>query len=146
MNLFWATVGNLSGVRHFESVRRFRTLPLNAKAAAGFCECEVDFPGTRVESFSLREIRHDVSLRAFAAPTVLQTSEGLGNGADVQIGGGVRVGDAFQSGVGSKPIANMGRWFCVEISRGAPVASHLNKRDTRPASRRRDGSEARGRG
>jgi hypothetical protein len=99
-----------------------------------------------VESFSLREIRHDVSLRAFAAPTVLQTSEGLGNGADVQIGGGVRVGDAFQSGVGSKPIANMGRWFCVEISRGAPVASHLNKRDTRPASRRRNGSEARGRG
>jgi hypothetical protein len=30
--------------------------------------------GTRIESFSLREIRHAVSLRTFAAPTALQTS------------------------------------------------------------------------
>jgi len=35
---------------------------------------------------------------------------------DVQIGGGVRVGDAFQASVGSKLIAIWGRWFCVEIS------------------------------
>jgi hypothetical protein len=58
----------------FRICAQFRTLPLDAKAAAGFCECEVDFPGTSVESFPLREIRHDVSLRAFAAPTALQTS------------------------------------------------------------------------
>jgi hypothetical protein len=38
-------------------------------------------------------------------PTVLQTSAVLGSGADVQIGGGVRVGDAFQAIVGSKLIA-----------------------------------------
>jgi hypothetical protein len=74
MKIFWAIVGNLTAAWHFESVRRFRTLPLDTKAAAGFCEREVDFPGTSVESFSLLEIRHDVSLRAFAAPTALQTS------------------------------------------------------------------------
>jgi hypothetical protein len=33
---------------------------------------------------------------------------GLGNGVDVQIGGGMHVGDAFQAIVGPKPIVNMG--------------------------------------
>jgi hypothetical protein len=41
---------------------------------------------------------------------------GLRNGADVQIGGGVRVGDAFQAIVGSRLIAIWARRFCVEIS------------------------------
>jgi hypothetical protein len=54
----------------------------------------------------------------------------------VQIGGGVRVGDAFQAIVGYDLIAIWGMWFCVEISQrwgiGASLAS--NKRDThRPA-------------
>jgi hypothetical protein len=35
---------------------------------------------------------------------------------DVQIGGGVRVGDAFQAIVGFKPIAIWVSEFCVEIS------------------------------
>jgi hypothetical protein len=34
----------------------------------------------------------------------------------VQIGGGVRVGDAFQAIVGYDLIAIWGMWFCVEIS------------------------------
>jgi hypothetical protein len=38
---------------------------------------------------------------------------GFRNGADVQIGGGVRVGDAFQAIVGSKPIAMWVTEFCV---------------------------------
>jgi hypothetical protein len=33
---------------------------------------------------------------------------GLGNGVDVQIGGGMHGGDAFQAIVGPKPIVNMG--------------------------------------
>src|SRR6185437_5895730 len=45
---------------------------------------------------------------------------GLGNGADVQIGGGVRVGDAFQAIVGSSLIAMWGRWFYVAISPARP--------------------------
>jgi len=80
-------------------------LPLSAKRAAWFCGREAVFAGTPGESFSLRETGHDVSLRAFAAPTALQTSAVLRNGADVQIGGGVHVGDAFQAIVGSKLIA-----------------------------------------
>ena len=41
---------------------------------------------------------------------------GLRNGADVQIGGGVRVGDALQAFVGLNLIAIWGMRFCVEIS------------------------------
>jgi hypothetical protein len=74
MNLFWAIVRNMTALRRFDSVRRFKTLPLGAKAVAGFGRREVDFAGTGVESFPLREMRHDVSLRAFAAPTALETS------------------------------------------------------------------------
>jgi hypothetical protein len=74
MNLFWAIARNVTAIHRSESVRRFRTLPLCAKPIAGFGEGGVDFPGTHGESFSLREIRHDVSLRALAAPAALQTS------------------------------------------------------------------------
>jgi len=74
MNLFWAAVRNVTAVLCFESLRRFKTLPLTAKDAGGYCGREVVFAGARAESFSLREAGHDVSLRAFAAPTALQTS------------------------------------------------------------------------
>jgi hypothetical protein len=64
----------------------------------------------------------------------------------VQIGGGVRVGDAFQAIVGSKLIAIWGRWFCVEISQaGHYVSLTLNKRYTAQAKRNRAEGEARGR-
>jgi hypothetical protein len=74
MNLFWAIVRNMTVARHFESAHRFKTLPLCAKNLCLIWRTEVVFAGTRVESFSLRETRHDVSLRAFAAPTALETS------------------------------------------------------------------------
>jgi hypothetical protein len=74
MNLFWAIVKNVTAVSRFESVRSFKTLPQSAKCAAWFCEHKAVFVGTPGESFSLRETGHDVSLRAFAAPTALQTS------------------------------------------------------------------------
>jgi hypothetical protein len=74
MNLFWAIVRNMTMVRRFESAHRFKTLPLGAKNLCLTWRTEVVFAGTRVESFSLRETRHDVSLRAFAAPTALETS------------------------------------------------------------------------
>ena len=47
---------------------------------------------------------------------------------DVQIGGGVRVGDAFQASVECYLIAIWGTWFCVEISQaGAFVSRSLRK-------------------
>jgi len=64
----------MTAALRFESVHRFKTLPIGAKPAAGFFEHEVDLAATRAESFSLRETRHDVSLRSFAAPTALETS------------------------------------------------------------------------
>jgi hypothetical protein len=74
MNLFWATARNMTTAPRFESVHRFKTLPLCAKSVARFRTREVVFAGMRTESFSLRETRHAVSLRAFAAPTALETS------------------------------------------------------------------------
>jgi hypothetical protein len=74
MNLFLATIENMTEVQRIESAHRFKTLPMTAKATACFCKCEVDFPGPRVESFRLREASHDVSVRMFAAPTALETS------------------------------------------------------------------------
>jgi hypothetical protein len=64
----------VTAARRFESVHRFKTLPLYVQSAAGFRMREVVFAGTSVESFSLRETRHAVSLRVFAAFTVLETS------------------------------------------------------------------------
>jgi hypothetical protein len=58
----------------------------------------------------------------------------------VQIGGGVRVGDAFQAIVASKLIAIWGRWFCVEISQVGHCASlALNKRNTYRQQQSREG-------
>jgi hypothetical protein len=63
----------------------------------------------------------------------------------VQIGGGVRVGDAFQAIVASKLIAIWGWWFCVEISQVGHCASlALNKRNTYRQQQSREG-EASGR-
>jgi hypothetical protein len=45
MNLFWAIVRNVTAALGFESVRRFKTLPLSAKRAARFCGCEAVFAG-----------------------------------------------------------------------------------------------------
>ena len=47
----------------------------------------------------------------------------------MQIGGGVRVGDAFQAIVGPKLIAIWAREICRNFS-GEASASRLNKRDT----------------
>jgi hypothetical protein len=74
MNLFWAIARNMTVARHFESMHRFKTLPLCAKNRCPIWRTEVVFAGTRVESFSLRETGHDVSLRAFATSTALETS------------------------------------------------------------------------
>jgi hypothetical protein len=74
MNLFWAIAPIVTVDRRFDSPHRFKTLPFRPNKAARFCEREVDFAGTRVESFSLREMGHAVSLRSFAAPTALETS------------------------------------------------------------------------
>jgi hypothetical protein len=41
---------------------------------AGWAKRQVVHAGNRVESFSLRETKLDVSLNAFAAPTALETS------------------------------------------------------------------------
>jgi len=69
MNLFWAIAGNVTALRRFESSHRFKTLPPRMATVAVFREPEVDFAGTPHRIFPLREMDHDVSLRAFAAPT-----------------------------------------------------------------------------
>jgi hypothetical protein len=74
VNLFWAIERNMTAPPHIESLHRFKPLLLAAISGARICQGEVDFAGTRFESFPLRELRHDVSLRTFAAPTALQTS------------------------------------------------------------------------
>ena len=105
MNLFWARAENVTPALRFESSHRFKILRLRKMATAWVGDRQVVFGGSRDESFSLRETRHDVSLSTFAAPTALETSAGLRIGADVQIGGGVRVGDAFQAIVGYNLVA-----------------------------------------
>jgi len=58
----------------------------------------------------------------------------------VQIGGGVRVGDAFQAIVTSKLIAIWERWFCVEISQvGHRASLALNKRYAYSQQQSREG-------
>jgi hypothetical protein len=74
MNLFWAVTRNVTTVQRFESSYRFKTLSLCSQAANRFRKREVDFAGGWAESFPLREIRHDVFLRTFAAPMALQIS------------------------------------------------------------------------
>ncbi len=105
MNLFWAAMRNVTAPRQFESPHRFKTLALCAKIAACFCKCEVNSTGAPLESFPLREIGHEGISNNVRDAYGSRDQRGLRNGADVQIGGGVRVGDAFQAIVGSKLIA-----------------------------------------
>jgi hypothetical protein len=51
MNLFWAIVRNVTAALRFESVRRFKTLPLLAKRAAWFCGREAVFAGPHGNHF-----------------------------------------------------------------------------------------------
>ena len=74
MNLFWARARNVTLPERLESSHRFKTLQLGTKRAGRVSALQVVFVGMRDESFSLREIRHDVSVRTFAAPTALETS------------------------------------------------------------------------
>jgi len=143
MNLFWAVARNVTAVGQFESVHRFKTLRLRAELAGRIGERQVVFGGTRSESFSLRETSLDVSLRGFATPTALY-QRGLRFGADVQIGGGVRVGDAFQAIVGFKLIAIWASEFCVEISQaGQSRPVRFEQEKYTPAHRRQRGRDVR---
>ena len=61
----------------------------------------------------------------------------------MQIGGGVRVGDAFQAIVGSKLIAIWDGGFVSKfLRRGIRVSFVLNKRNTHPANHNRAEGEA----
>ena len=63
-----------------------------------------------------------------AAPTI-SDQRGSRHGADVQIGGGVRVGDAFQAIVGPRPVAIRVTENCVQISQArfaSPVTTREN--------------------
>ena len=61
------------------------------------------------------------------------TSAVLETGADVQIGGGVRVGDALQAIVGPRPIDTWVTENCVKISQGMRLSRlvRFNKRNRR---------------
>jgi hypothetical protein len=71
------------------------------------------FGRSHLESNPLRAALHRVHLRSLAAPHDLETSAVLETRADVQIGGGVRVGDAFQAIVGPRPMAMWVTGSCV---------------------------------
>lgn len=60
-------------------------------------------------------------LNPLAAPTIFRPAR-FWNGVDVQIGGGVRVGDAFQAIVGPKSIAI---WVTVELCRNFSEAGQV---------------------
>jgi hypothetical protein len=74
MNLFPSVVRNVTVLARLESIHRFKTLLLEVKWVRCFRVREVVSTGAQVESFSLREIRHAVSLTVFAASTALETS------------------------------------------------------------------------
>jgi len=80
MNLFRATVRNVTLLARLESVHRFKTLLLSMKCLHRFRTREVVGPAARQESFSLRELRHDVFLVPFATLTALETSAVKGMG------------------------------------------------------------------
>lgn len=86
-------------------MRSFKTLLLALKGTAGFCRCEVVFGSTRGESFSLAGNKACSISNGVRGAHGSSDQRGLRNGADVQIGGGVRVGDAFQAFVGLSFIA-----------------------------------------
>jgi hypothetical protein len=71
----------------------------------------------------------------------------LRNGADVQIGGGVRVGDALQAIVGLSLITKVRVVvLCRNFSkRGIGASFASNKRDTREPTEKRPGGGACGR-
>jgi hypothetical protein len=74
MNLFWAIGRNVTTPQRFESSYRFKTLSLRAQAGVRFRKREVDLANGGAESFPLRETRHDVSVKPFAASPALQIS------------------------------------------------------------------------
>src|SRR5260221_6736303 len=131
MNLFWAGVENVTAVRRFESMHRFKTLPCSINSAAGFGERGVDFPVSRAESFSLREIRHAVHVRAFAAPAALRP-------ARVKIRGG-RANRRrrarwrrFSSDCRVRPRSHMGIVvLCRNFSGGALLSRSVQTREIR---------------
>jgi len=67
----------MTAVRGIESAHRFKTLLPRANAKAWFRGGEAGFAGTRAESFSLRGIWHDVSVKAFAASLGSPDQRGL---------------------------------------------------------------------
>jgi len=66
----------MTAARWFDSPHRFKTLALRAKTAACFCKCEVNSTATTPESFSLREIGHDLYLTALATPPASKDQRG----------------------------------------------------------------------
>jgi hypothetical protein len=75
--------------------------------------------GTR-QIHGLSEIALGVIVFSFATPNVLQISAVCDPRADVQIGGGVRVGDAFQAMLDGKTHSSMGTVdLCLKFSSGA---------------------------
>src|SRR6202051_4381730 len=131
MNLFWAAGGNVTAVRRFESMHRFKTLPCSAKSAARFRGREVVFHGARVESFSLREIRHAVHVRALAAPAALRPARFKKRGGRANRRRGARW-RRFPSDCRVKPRSNMRMVvLCRNFSSGTLLSRSFRTREIR---------------
>jgi hypothetical protein len=74
MIFIFSVAQNVTAALHFESVHRFKTLQLCRGNAPRLGETPGRWRRQLIESFPLREMRLAVSLRTFAAPTVLETS------------------------------------------------------------------------
>jgi hypothetical protein len=141
MNLFWAAVRNVTPVLRFESLHRFKTLSRPTKSVGSCCEREVDFRAMRLESFSLREIGHDVHLRTFATPTALRPARFKERGGRANRRRCARWRRS-PSDCQVKPHSNMRHGvLCRNFSkRDFRVPFALNKRDTHePTENRREG-------
>ena len=131
MNLFLAVVENVTALRRFESLHRFKTLPCPMESAAGFGERGVDFSVRRAESFSLREIRHAVHVRTFAAPAALRPARFKIRGGRANRRRCARW-RRFPSDCRVRPRSNMGIVvLCRNFSGGALLPLSLQTREIR---------------
>lgn len=98
MTVLSVIVTNMTATWRFDSTRFFNLLLSSPRNNAGVRASAKPASAARMPNqIDCRANEASVSLRSFAAPTALSDQRGLGTRADAQIGGGMRVGDAFQA-------------------------------------------------
>ena len=131
----------MTATSRFESSHRFKTLSLCVKTACRFDETPSSLVHQSRRIIFVAGNQACCISKSVRSAHDLKDQRGLKTGADVQIGGGVRVSDALQAIVGFEPVAIWVRWFCVEISQGEafafPPVKNREIRAVEPAARKR---------